>query len=263
MDFGKSFSFVFEDEQWITKILIAAAILLLGVLFSWMLLIPLILALALLGGYSVAITRQVIGGDLEGLPEWDDWGSLLADGLKVIVIGIVYALPIILISICLGIPIGALSEDAAGVSSFFSLLLSCFSLLYAIALSIVLPAAIAFYVAEDDLGAAFRFGEVFRFVGDNLGTYILTFVMSWVANLIGNLGSLICGIGWLVTYPYAVMVIGHLYGQAYVEAKSQAGAPPPVAKEPALSEAEGPAPSEVEEPVEAQPEEEASEEEDA
>ena len=27
MDIGKSFSFVFEDDRWITKILIAAAIL--------------------------------------------------------------------------------------------------------------------------------------------------------------------------------------------------------------------------------------------
>ncbi|MGD9145422.1 MAG: DUF4013 domain-containing protein, partial [Anaerolineae bacterium] len=105
MDIGKSFTFVFEDDAWITKLLLAAAILLLGVLFSWLLLIPLILALALLGGYGVAITRQVIGGELNKLPEWDDWGALIADGLKVIVVGIVYALPLIIIALCLSLPI--------------------------------------------------------------------------------------------------------------------------------------------------------------
>ena len=40
--------------------------------------------------------------------------------------------------------------------------------------------------------------------------------MSWVANLIGSLGSIICGVGCLVTGPYAWMVTGYLYGQAYL-----------------------------------------------
>ncbi len=225
MDIGKSFGFVFEDDQWITKILLAAAILLLGLLFSWLLLIPLILALALLAGYGVEITRRVLQGQLSGLPEWDNWGDLLAEGFKVIVIGIVYALPIIVISICLGIPIGIFSENTPELSSLFSTLLSCVSLLYAIAMSIVLPAAIAFYVAHDDLGAAFRFGEVFAFVRDNLSNYLITFLMSWVAQFIGQLGSVICGVGWLATAPYAIMVTGHLYGQAYVASAGQTAQP--------------------------------------
>ena len=221
MDIGKSFAFVFEDKQWIVKLLIAAAILLLGILFSWLLFIPLILALALLSGYGVEITRRVIRGTLDGLPEWDDWGSLFKDGLMVLVIGVVYALPIIIVSICMGIPIGAFSDEANALSVTLSFFLSCFSFLYAIAISIVLPAAIAMYADEDDLGAAFRFGEVFALVRDNLSTYLITFVMSWVAGLIGGLGTLLCGVGWLFTMPYAQMVIGHLYGQAYLEAKGQ------------------------------------------
>ena len=59
MDVGKSFGYVFDDDRWITKILIAAAILALGLLFSWMLLIPLILAGLLLGGYGIEITRRL------------------------------------------------------------------------------------------------------------------------------------------------------------------------------------------------------------
>ena len=225
MDVGKSFSFVFEDDQWITKILLAAAILLLGILFSWLLLIPLILAFALLSGYGVEITRRVLHGQISGLPEWDNWGQLIADGIKVIVIGIVYALPMIILSICMGIPIGILSENAEALSTLFSVLLSLVSILYAIAMSIVLPAAVAFYVAHDDLGAAFRFGEVFAFVRDSLSTNLITFLMSWVAQFIGQLGSIICGVGWLVTVPYAYMVTGHLYGQAYLEGQGKIAQP--------------------------------------
>jgi hypothetical protein len=215
MDIGKSFTFVFEDDAWITKILIAAAILFLGVLFSWLLLIPLILAVALLNGYMVEIIRRVVRGQVDGLPEWDNWGELIAEGLKVLVIQIVYMLPIIIASFCLIIPAAA-AENAEGLSAFLTFVLSCFMVLWAILATVVLPAATAIYAATDDLAAAFRFGEVFALVRDNLSTYLITLVMSWVAGFIGSLGSAVCGVGYFFTYPYATMVIGHLYGQAYV-----------------------------------------------
>ena len=220
MDIGKAFTFVFDDEDWIVKILIAAAILLVGILLG-ILVIPAIVAGALLAGYSVEITRRVIQGDPQALPEWDNWGEMLADGIKVIVIGIVYALPVIILSVCLGIPMGILAEDAEGLVSLLSVLLSCLNFLWAIVMSLLLPAAIAFYAAAGELSAAFRFGEVFAFVRDNLKTYLITFLMSWVASFVGGLGSIVCGVGVLVTSPYGWMVTGHLYGQAYLEAAGQ------------------------------------------
>mgnify|MGYP001302535141 CR=1 FL=1 len=218
MDIGKAFSFVFDDDQWITKILIAAAILALGILFSWVLLIPLILAGLLLGGYGVEITRRVINGGIPVLPEWDNWSDLLVDGVKVWVIGIVYALPIIIVSACLSIPISIAGENSQEVSSAFSAILSCLSVLWGIVMSLLLPAAIAHFVAEDDLGSAFHFVDVFNLVKNNFSTYLIVLIMSWVASLIGGLGLIVCGVGWLVTYPYATFVTSHLYGQGYLEA---------------------------------------------
>lgn len=224
MDIGKAFGFVFEDKDWIVKILVGAGIFAVGLLLGW-LVIPLVVALAILSGYQVEIMRRVIQGDVDALPEWDNWGELIADGLRVIVISIVYALPAIIVSICLGVPAGILAEDAPGLSTTLSLLNSCLGILWGIAVSIALPAAIAFFVANKDLGAAFRFGEVLAFVRDNLSTYLVTLVMSWVASIIGGLGALLCGIGLLATVPYSYMAIGHLYGQAYVEASGGMAAP--------------------------------------
>lgn len=225
MDIGKSFAFVFDDEQWVTKILIAAAIFAVGLLFSWVLAIPIILAFALLGGYSVEITRRVINQHPEVLPDWENWGALLGDGFKVILIGIVYALPMIVLSLCLGVPMGMFAEDAEGISSLLGLVLGCLNFLWSIVLSILLPAAIAHFVAKDRLGAAFAFGEVLGLVRDNFSTYLITLVMSWIASLVGSLGSIVCGVGALATVPYSYMVIGHLYGQAYLQATKQPVAP--------------------------------------
>jgi hypothetical protein len=102
--------------------------------------------------------------------------------------------------------------------------------LWAILATVVLPAATAIYAATDDLAAAFRFGEVFALVRDNLSTYLITFIMSWVASIIGGLGSIVCGVGLFFTAPYGYMVTGHLYGQAYVA--STAAPAQPIVEEP-------------------------------
>lgn len=225
MDIGKSFGYVFEDDEWITKVLIAAAILGLGILFSWMLLIPLIIALLLLGGYGVEITRRVIRGDTEVLPKWDNWGELLVDGLKALIIGLVYALPIIILGICLGIPSAILAEEAQEVTALLSVCLSGINFLWGIVMGLLVPAAIAMFVAEGELSAAFRFGDVVSLVSGNFVTYLIVLVIGWVASIIGGLGLLVCGVGFLVTAPYAGWITAHIRGQAYLEAKGQMSQP--------------------------------------
>jgi hypothetical protein len=220
MDIVKSFAYVFDDDRWVTKLLIAAGILLLGVLLG-ILIIPAILAAALLGGYGVEITRRVIRGQTPILPEWDNAGDLLVDGIKVWVIGLVYAIPAILVGLCLGTPAAIIAEDAPEFSQLVSAFSSCIDLLWGVVVAFLLPAAIGRFVAKDDLGAAFQFGEVFNLVRDNFTTYLLVAIMSWVAGLIGGLGILICGLGWLVTAPYSSFVMSHLAGQGYLEATGQ------------------------------------------
>ena len=58
MDIGGAFSYVFEDEDWIVKILLGAAILL----------IPIFGQLALVG-YGIAILRNVKAGKPQPLPD--------------------------------------------------------------------------------------------------------------------------------------------------------------------------------------------------
>ena len=117
------------------------------------------------------------------------------------------------------------------VGALFGVSASCLSFLCTIVMLVLLPAAIAFWVARDDLGAAFRFGEIIDFVRNNLATYLVTMVMTLVASIIGSLGSVVCGVGALVTIPYSYMVMGHLYGQAYRVSGGQSAVAAPVVDE--------------------------------
>lgn len=215
MDIGRSFTFVFEDQRWLNKILIAAGILFVGTIFSWLLLIPLIAAAALLNGYMIEIIRRVVDGRPDPVPEWDTWGDMIVDGLKVLVIQIVYSLPAIVLGLCMIFPMVAATENAEGWGWLLGSFLGCLILIWALVMSMVLPAATAAFAVTGDLASAFKFGRILALVRENLSTYLITLVMSWVASLIGSLGGTVCGLGTFFTVPYASMVTGHLYGQAY------------------------------------------------
>jgi len=216
MDIGSSFTYPFDDQDWIKKVLIGAVV---G-------LIPIVGPLLQMG-YSVEALRRTIDRTPVPLPEWDDWGGKLVKGLVYWVISFIYALPLILVVACVsgvGVALtGALNGDSDTAGTVIALIQICFGCLafiYSLALGLVLPAAIARYAAFGEFGAAFQFGQVLAMVRDNIGTYLIVLVMSLVAGLVASLGVIACVVGVLVTAFYAQLVIAHLYGSAYNVATS-------------------------------------------
>ncbi|MCC6628526.1 MAG: DUF4013 domain-containing protein [Chloroflexi bacterium] len=192
MDIGKSFSFVFDDPRWVTKVLIGGLI----AIFSF-LIIPAFIVV----GYTVQLIRNVIAGEQHPMPEWDRIGDYLVDGLKVFVVFLVFAIPGIVLSMLGGI---------GRIGWLFSLL----GTLYLLAVQLVAPAVLKSYLdAGNDIGAGFRFQEIFAMVQVNLGDFIIVWLLALVAGIIGGLGFIVCCIGALFTLPYSFMVRGHLYGQ--------------------------------------------------
>jgi hypothetical protein len=208
MDFGKAFSFVFEDEDWIKKIGV-------GGLIS---LIP-IIGVFLVLGWGVEVTKRVIRDDAEILPDWSDFGGYLTRGFMVFVIGFVFMLPVILVSACgTGQTLLAESYNDDVLTTAIWIVtacLTCFTTLYSIAAYLVLPAAIANYAATGEIGAAFKLGEIFKMVRDNIGTYAMVLLGGIIASLVSSLGVIACAIGVLFTMVYAMAINGHLWGQAY------------------------------------------------
>lgn len=214
MDIGKSLTYITEDERWVTKLLIAVGMTLLSVF---------ILPMFILNGYVVAIARNVRNGAKRPLPEWEDWGGFLRDGLNLMVAIFVYSLPLIIINCFAAIPIIGLGsiEDisdeiaAAGIFATFGIF-GCLTLLLVLATIFIFPAVTVQYVRHNQLGACFRIGEVFGIVRENMVDIVTIAAVLFVATmLLTGIANIPC-IGWILSFfigPYLSFVSGHFSGQ--------------------------------------------------
>lgn len=241
-DIGPILRFPFEDPDWQRKLLVAGVIALAGFIIP---LVPWIL----LAGYGAELTRRVIQGQTTGLPDWDDWGQILEDGLKVSAAYLIYSLPLILLGLLAmgSVFLFPLSESLAGSDSdalaaiFFFLGMAAFIgmigviVIFGFLLGIVAPAGIAHLIARDDFGAAFRFREWWPLFRANLGGFVLVYVVIWgisfVAGLAGQILALtlilIClmPFAYAALYAYLTPLMGVLYGAAYREGTAKAAVP--------------------------------------
>jgi hypothetical protein len=228
MDIGKSFSYPFEDKQWISKLGLGAVIALVPILnFAW-------------SGYMVGIIRNVMNSEPEPLPTWDDIGKKFNDGLILFLAGLVYALPMLIV-ICLPLSImvipailsgnGDMQDIAntiAGATSILFLCLLCVFLVYALFLSVIYPAILVIFTREGTFASCFKFREVFDLIGKNTSSFFTAWGLSLIAGLVVGLvvgvvnafiGWIPC-LGWIISLVlslgsgvYITGVYAHLFGQ--------------------------------------------------
>jgi hypothetical protein len=207
MDFGKAFSFVFEDPDWLKKIVIAALISL----------IPLIGQFYVLG-YGLETGRRVIRHDPRPLPDVA-FSESLALGFKSFVIGLVYSIPAFIMAVPIWIVSAATgSSNGSDTGPLVALVSVCCGgllVIYGLLLWVWMPAAEGNFLATGNLGAAFRFSEVFALFKAAPGAYLLVLLGVIIGGLIAPLGSIACGVGVLLTSTYVTVFTGHLIGQAY------------------------------------------------
>ncbi|MBI9047001.1 MAG: DUF4013 domain-containing protein [Anaerolineaceae bacterium] len=217
MNFGLAFSFPFQDQEWWKKFLLMGVITLIPVVGQFVLM-----------GWVVQLVRNVINDDPTPIPSLD-FGGQLGQGFKFFILALVYMLPVIILTLPIYIitPIA----DAAGMDSdtlgIMMAVVSCLcgglALILGLAAAFLIPAGVANMVINDSLGAGLRVGEVFGLVKAAPVAYLIVIVGSIVASLIGSLGTLGCGIGVLLTMPYAQAITGHFYAQAYKQAVEAKG----------------------------------------
>jgi hypothetical protein len=223
MDIGKSFSFVFEDEKWISKVL-------LGGLFM---IIPIVNFAAI--GYMLKVAQNVMQGNPRPLPEWSEFGDHFMRGLYGIIIQIVYQLPTLIlygVFFCVIFAAGGAagserSSDGAGAIGVLGLCLLPLIFILALAGAFLAYVACGRYVATNTLSEAFKFSDVIASARGNLGAWIMLLLVVILAGFVGSLGVIACGVGALFTSFYAQCVIGHALGQTVLQVGMAGGATPP------------------------------------
>ncbi|MDP3047078.1 MAG: DUF4013 domain-containing protein, partial [Chloroflexota bacterium] len=109
MDISKSFTFTFDDEGWLTKILM-------GGLFSFLSLI--LIGIPFLIGYFLETLKNVYLGQPLPLPSWgDNLGGLFRKGIKAMVGILIWELPVIVLYCVMGLVMASLGGSMGSSSA--------------------------------------------------------------------------------------------------------------------------------------------------
>lgn len=209
MDVGKSFTYMFEDKDWIAKIAIGGIVTLLSIF---------IIPIPLLIGYSLEVIKRVYNGDPSPLPEWNNIGDMFVKGLYACVGGLIWLSPALVLMCCTilaFIPLsgGNGSDSMSGLASALVSCLACLIAIISFAINIFIYAPGTMFAVNDKVNTFWDFRSIWAFIKANPGNYIIALLLAIVANFIGGLGAIFCLIGAFFTGFWATLVIAHLFGQ--------------------------------------------------
>ncbi len=238
VDFAPSVALPFRGPNWLQRNLVGALLELLPALVAiplalraarhglpWPGTIPSALFLAatlslacrfVVLGYLRRVAKGVLEGTLDELPAWDQLGTdfvegfklwLTAVGLFVPAVGLVAA-GVFLVVAAAGsssawIPVAILAPPLVLTTLFF------------------LPVSLLAAVARDDVAAAFDVAANARRLGTGMGAYLLAFLVALMAEIVAQLGLLLCCVGIVLTRFVAHCVVVHAFATAYRAAAPQ------------------------------------------
>lgn len=212
-----AFTYPTNREDWLKTIIIGGVLSFLGFL-----LVPLFLVY----GYVVRSIQTSIARDPTP-PAFEDWGSLLVDGLQAVVIGIVYLLiPGIVAILTIGGSVAAMATGtragaAAGLAGLLSGML--LSGLLALVFGYFGVAAILNFAHEDRFGAAFEISGLKDIVvsADYAVAWLVSVGVFIISGGIAGIPLIGFFLGPFVGF-YAAVVAARLWADGFVEAKGLA-----------------------------------------
>lgn len=205
VNFGKAFTYIFDDEQWFDKLIVP-------ILVS---LIPIIGSMALTG-YVIRTIKNVVQNEIDPLPRFD-FGEDLGRGFRFFLVGLVYSLPVMLVVGLMTIPLLTLNntDTISALGVIFLILGGLLMLAYGLLMMLIQPIAMANFAVKDTFASGFELGNFFKRLGNNFTAWLIVIAGMLIASIISPMGSIVFGIGAFVTTAYSQLMVAHLTGQAY------------------------------------------------
>ena len=194
----EAFAWPFRDPQWVSKLLIIALTLL----------IPIIGAINGLGWMLASLDRLRAGDERMAPANL----SYIGRGIRLFAVELIYTLAIAVVALAIFVPAVVLSvnqgQGAANnglIAAAVLLNLVGFSVItvLSLALTFLIPAIV---LATDEAGVAAGIDvrAVVRRSRSNLNHTLIAGLMLIAASFVGSIGSVVCGVGVLVTSAYSL-----------------------------------------------------------
>jgi hypothetical protein len=206
-DFVKAFTFVFNDPDWVKKTLLGGLFYMLAMF---------IVGAFIVFGYLAQMMRNVVAGMERPLPEWNNIGGYLVEGLKLSLICIVWYAPLIALALLFVVPVAMLGDpDTEGAAAG---LMSCgigLVILLTLLISLLLPAALSLAVVRERASAAFEFGTIIAFIRANAMNYVLAIVVYLISNTLSQFGVILLCVGIFFTVFLSLVMTAWAFAETY------------------------------------------------
>lgn len=181
--------YMFKDTNWLSKILVGALVSL----------VPILNFAAY--GYAVQTTRNIRDDEATPLPGWSgSIGKFFGEGLKLFVIGLLYSIPIGILSVIL-IPLFA---SDSGAAKALGVLIALVELLLVLLLIFWFQGVIVNFANVGTIGSGFQFGKIWAIISQNMGRMLVTVGVAFLAGILVSIVSGILGIipciGWIAAW---------------------------------------------------------------
>ncbi|HPW55397.1 MAG: DUF4013 domain-containing protein [Thermoanaerobaculaceae bacterium] len=227
----ESFTFAFRQPGWLRRVMIGAGFELVPVLIALPVLVRLrhlgeepyhlpavlvptiVLALAarfVVLGYLRRVVRAAATGSVVGLPAWEAIGTDLVAGATLWLVAVGFCLPAAVVSFVTWFVLLELGGAVAAGLGMLTVALPAFAATLAL-----LPAALVAAITEDDPAAAFDLPRVFARLRRAAGPYVLAFLVAFAAEILAQLGLLLCCLGVVPARFLAHCVTAHAFGTAF------------------------------------------------
>jgi hypothetical protein len=215
VNLSQAMRFPFDANNWFVNMLIG----------GFTIFIPVVGWLAL-NGYAIEITRRVINDENDVLPDWDDFGTKLQDGLAILGLTSIWALlPVFILGLPGFLISAAGAEDAGAVVAFVGVVLANLLTYF------FLPAVWGRYASSNSFVAGLQAVQMWEQIRANLGRYtgnwllagFMLLVSFTIVAIIGSISGAtmifligFCGLPFVFMAGfYGSLIQAHLIGQLY------------------------------------------------
>ncbi len=214
MKLGHAFTYIFDDQDWVGKIIIVMVLT-----FATALLMPFfflgLVPLAILLGYTVELVANVRDNTANPLPKWGDYGQTLSKGVPVLTAMVAYNLPAIVLTSCFWLIPSLFTDEIA--TGFFTLILVCcllpFVIIYTAVTWTMLAVGVVHYARSGQAGEFYKVSTLLDTARD-MGTVTFGWILASIAiNIIFGLIYIVPCLGWIAGAGLSIPVHGHLLGQ--------------------------------------------------